>query len=65
MSANISCPEKPWQSSLVGSKEKLNALFYNGNFSDMTITFPGQDIEYKAHRNIMTVSSSIFCFRKM
>ena len=52
--------DKPWQSSLVGSRDKLNALFYNGNFADLTITFPGQDIEYQAHRLIMAVSSSIF-----
>ncbi|CAL4063157.1 unnamed protein product [Meganyctiphanes norvegica] len=56
----IRCPEKPWQNSLVGSREKINALFYNGNFSDLTITFAGHDIEYKAHRLIMAVSSSIF-----
>ncbi|CAL4182148.1 unnamed protein product, partial [Meganyctiphanes norvegica] len=56
----IKCPEKPWQNSLVGSREKINALFYNGNFSDLTITFAGHDIEYKAHRLIMAVSSSIF-----
>lgn len=60
MAAGLIVQEKPWQNALIWPNDKLKALFYNGNFSDVTVTFKGKDIRYKAHKIILATSSSIF-----
>lgn len=50
----------PWQSGLNDGKERLSALYFNGAFTDLTVTFPGKQVTYQAHRLVMAMSSPTF-----
>ncbi|CAL4161191.1 unnamed protein product, partial [Meganyctiphanes norvegica] len=52
--------EEPWQCIAQNSKERLIALFTNGSFTDVTITFPGHSTSYEAHRVLLAMTSPVF-----
>ncbi|XP_076052424.1 BTB/POZ domain-containing protein 6-B-like isoform X1 [Oratosquilla oratoria] len=51
---------KEWQFLMKNIKERLQYMYTSEEYSDLDIVFPKYELTFKAHRVILSMSSSVF-----